>query len=102
MPLSVTEFIRRWLLHVLPSGLHRVRHYGFLNSSSRRSLEEVRLLIAIAIDRLHYLLCSQQIVMADPTKMVCPDCGGVMVCLGYTPPQVVGCSRLPFTARAPP
>ncbi len=97
-----TELIRRWLLHVFPSGLHRVRHYGFLNSSSKRSLEEVRLLIAIATDRLHYLLCHEQLVMADSTKMVCPDCGNAMICLGYTPPQVIGCSLLPSTARAPP
>jgi len=32
MPLRADEFIRRWLLHVLPSGFHRVRHYGFLHS----------------------------------------------------------------------
>ena len=35
MPLAVTEFNRRWLLHVLPAGLHRVRYYGFLNGSSK-------------------------------------------------------------------
>jgi hypothetical protein len=89
MPLSVSEFVRRWLLHVLPAGLHRVRHYGFLNSSSTRMLEEVRLLIAIATDRLYELACSEQIVMAEPTKMSCPSCGGPMVCLGYTPPPLI-------------
>ena len=48
MALSVQEFIRRWLQHVLPAGLHRVRHYGFLHSSSRRSLKELRILIAVS------------------------------------------------------
>lgn len=103
LPLSVTEFVRRWLQHVLPSGLHRVRHYGFLNGSSKRSLEEVRLLIAVANDALHYLLCHEQLVMADRVKMACPDCGGAMICLGYTPPQLVhACSPLSLSSRAPP
>ena len=102
LPLSVTEFIRRWLLHVLPAGLHRVRHYGFLNSSSKRTLEEVRWLVAVANELLHYLACSEQIVMAGPPKMVCPECGGAMISLGYLPPLVVGSSLLPYSSRAPP
>ena len=32
MPLSAEEFIRRFLLHVLPSGFHRIRYYGFLGN----------------------------------------------------------------------
>ena len=102
MRLRVTEFIRRWLLHVLPSGLHRVRHYGFLNSSSKRSLEEVRLLIAVATETLHYLLCHEQLVMASASKMVCPTCGDTMICLGYTPPLIIGCATLTHASRAPP
>jgi|TARA_B100000315_G_C14567889_1_gene583902 hypothetical protein len=35
MTLSVDEFIRRFLLHVLPSGFHRIRHYGFLANGHR-------------------------------------------------------------------
>jgi hypothetical protein len=54
--MSVTEFIRRWLFHVLPSGLHRIRHYGFLNARSKRPLEEIRWLIAVEQDRVHYLV----------------------------------------------
>lgn len=104
MPLEVTEFIRRWLLHVLPVGLHRVRHYGFLSRSSKRSLEEVRLLIAVANDRLHHLACGQLIVMAKPPKMACPECGGPMICLGYTPPvRLRNAGGLyGFHLRAPP
>jgi hypothetical protein len=48
MPLRVAEFIRRWMQHVLPSGRQRVRHYGFLNGHSKRSLGEVRWLIAVS------------------------------------------------------
>src|SRR5208282_1805181 len=35
MTLAADEFIRRFLLHVLPSGFHRIRHYGFLASPGR-------------------------------------------------------------------
>jgi hypothetical protein len=103
MPLTVTEFIRRWLLHVLPAGLHRVRYYGFLNGSSKRSLEEVRLLVAVANQMLYYLACSEQVETARPPKMVCPKCGGAMICLGYTPPAIDACAASTATSsRAPP
>lgn len=103
MPLTVTEFIRRWLLHVLPAGLHRVRYYGFLNGSSNRSLEEVRLLVAVANQMLHYLACSEQVETSRPPKMVCPQCGGAMICLGYTPPAIDACAASTATSsRAPP
>jgi hypothetical protein len=36
MTLSPDEFIRRFLLHVLPKGFHRIRHYGFLASAGRK------------------------------------------------------------------
>ena len=65
VPLSVTEFIRRWLQHVLPSGLHRVRHYGLANTRSKSSIEEIRLLIATALNRLHYLAKSQAVARRE-------------------------------------
>ena len=37
MTLAVDEFIRRFLLHVLPKGFHRIRHYGLLASAGRRA-----------------------------------------------------------------
>jgi Putative transposase len=36
MTLAATDFIRRFLLHVLPTGFHRIRDYGFLGARSRR------------------------------------------------------------------
>ncbi|SEB09203.1 Putative transposase, partial [Rubrimonas cliftonensis] len=36
MRLATDEFIRRFLIHVLPDGFHRIRHYGFLASAARR------------------------------------------------------------------
>ena len=46
MTLACTEFMRRFLLHVLPAGLHRIRHYGLLANGNRRaSLAAVRKLL---------------------------------------------------------
>jgi len=49
MPLSADEFIRRFLLHVLPSGFHRIRYYGFLgNRHRKKKLERCRQLLGMA------------------------------------------------------
>jgi hypothetical protein len=37
MTLQPAEFMRRFLLHVLPTGLHRIRHYGLLANGCRRA-----------------------------------------------------------------
>lgn len=37
MTLATDEFIRRFLLHVLPRGFHRIRHYGLLAGSARKA-----------------------------------------------------------------
>ncbi len=46
MELDALEFIRRFLQHVLPRGLQKVRHYGFLSPQSAVSLHEVRVFVA--------------------------------------------------------
>jgi hypothetical protein len=49
MTLAPHEFIRRFLLHVLPHGFHRIRHYGLLASSARKaSIARARELLAVA------------------------------------------------------
>src|SRR5207247_4477250 len=48
MTLAVDEFIRRFLLHVLPTGFHRIRHYGLLANASRREhLAQARELLQV-------------------------------------------------------
>jgi hypothetical protein len=101
MPMRVEEFIRRWLHHVLPQGFHRVRHYGFVNSRAKRSIDEVRWLVAVALECLYLLAYTQQIVMADPLPMQCPSCGGVMVCAGYIP-AAQSPQPMIWSQRAPP
>ena len=49
MTLAAAEFIRRFLLHVLPSGFHRIRHYGLFAGAVRaRNIERIRALLAVA------------------------------------------------------
>ena len=46
MGLATSEFIRRFLTHVLPDGFHRIRHYGLLASSGRKAnITKVRALL---------------------------------------------------------
>ena len=48
MTLDAQEFIRRFLLHVLPSGFHRIRHYGLLsNASHKQDIARVRELLGV-------------------------------------------------------
>ena len=49
MTLDGAEFIRRFLIHVLPDGFHRIRYYGFLGNCHRaRKLERCRELLRMA------------------------------------------------------
>jgi hypothetical protein len=48
MRLAMPEFIRRFLIHVLPDGFYRIRHYGLLASSTRKSnITKVRALLCV-------------------------------------------------------
>jgi len=77
MQLATDEFIRRFLIHVLPDRLHRIRHYGLLASAGRKA----------SIAKIRALLGAEQpgqepqedaeiipLTLQEP----CPDCGGVM------------------------
>jgi hypothetical protein len=51
MRLHTSEFIRRFLIHVLPSGFHRIRHTGFLANGIRRDrIEMIRRLLDVDPD----------------------------------------------------
>ena len=54
MTLDAVEFLRRFLLHVLPSGLVRIRHFGFLANRVRKSkLDLCRTLLAAPLPAAH-------------------------------------------------
>ena len=80
MTLAPEEFMRRFLLHVLPDGFHRIRHYGLLaNPRRRESLARIRTLLAVpAVDEMRPdpLPVPAGIV---PPAFVCPCCGAAMV-----------------------
>jgi Putative transposase/Transposase zinc-binding domain len=74
MTLATDEFIRRFLLHVLPRGFHRIRHYGLLAGSARKAcLESARQLLAVATPPGDE---PEEIVDVRPS---CPCCGGHMI-----------------------
>ena len=79
MTLEVAEFIRRFLLHVLPKGFHRIRHYGLLAGGTRdKSLAQARALLEVeSIDAEDEAAADDvaQSALAAP----CPCCGGRMV-----------------------
>lgn len=82
MTLDAAEFIRRFLLHVLPSGFMRIRHFGFLANRSRRTkLKRCRQHLGVA-DRTdaHDEEASSSAACDDKTNKpsqdaVCPTCG---------------------------
>src|SRR5712672_622783 len=75
LPLSVDEFLRRFLLHLLPEGFVRIRNFGFLANRKR----------ATALPLCFQLLgatpqTKQEIPTASPSDLcTCPKCGGPMV-----------------------
>ena len=77
MTLVSDEFIRRFLIHVLPSGFHRIRHYGlFANGGRTDNLARVRELLAVPPPH------DEPDATADEPPMLslpCPCCGGRMI-----------------------
>jgi Zn finger protein HypA/HybF involved in hydrogenase expression len=80
MSLDAVEFIRRFLLHVLPAGFVKIRHYGFLSNRTRKQMvEHCRKLLPAA---------PQAIVEPEIQECLCPVCK-------------IGHMRLISTARPP-
>ena len=103
MTLKTNEFIRRFLIHVLPSGFHRIRHYGLLANARRaENIKRARALLIDQADRE-----DTEKVVSDNTKSsqdevteqaqstyTCPDCGNPMV--------IIECFERGQLPRAPP
>ena len=81
MTLVPDEFIRRFLLHVLPKGFHRIRHYGLLASAARQAnLARARQLLAAPAPPTAPDATTEATATA-PTdhRPPCPCCGGRMI-----------------------
>ena len=81
MTLAPHEFIRRFLIHVLPMGFHRIRHYGlFANGNRAESIAKARELLAVATPHTEPEAASTQ--QSDQPRVhprPCPCCGGRMI-----------------------
>ena len=77
MRLSTSEFIRRFLIHVLPDRFHRIRHYGLLASSTRKAnIAKVRILLGVQPPEPTDAPVTEVIPLT--LREPCPDCGGAM------------------------
>lgn len=77
MTLETGEFMRRFLLHVLPAGFHRIRHYGLLANPVRRaSLAKARELLDVMPEADTQL---DDLAVAIPAAFVCRHCGAPMI-----------------------
>ena len=98
MSLSLDEFLRRFLLHLLPKGFVRIRHFGFLANRRRATLLP---------------LCRQALAVVQPQTQpeastaketrplwLCPNCGGPMVVIERLTPAQIQLRSPPFLAGA--
>jgi hypothetical protein len=93
MTLPTNEFIRRFLLHVLPRGFHRIRHYGlFANAERNNNLTQARTLLDQPAPPPAVETSAEK--ESTPCPYTCPTCGSPMIILQTLPPQ--------HAARAPP
>jgi hypothetical protein len=80
MTLATHEFIRRFLMHVLPAGFHRIRYYGLLASGQRaENIARARKLLAPPIIPVDAIKASSLDAAEPQTTNLCPCCGGRMV-----------------------
>lgn len=95
MTLEPGEFMRRFLLHVLPSGFHRIRHYGLIaNNARKENLARARELLHVAPAAVADAGIADE--PTDPVRptFVCAHCGGPMI--------IVQTFERTQTIRAPP
>lgn len=92
MTLDAQEFIRRFLLHVLPEGFMRIRHFGFLaNRTKKHSLPQCRKLLGLNPALPEIPKRSAQDLLRELTGIDlsrCPSCKrGTMIVVGELPPR---------------
>ena len=79
MTLGCNEFIRRFLLHVLPKGFHRIRHYGLLASGTKAdNLARMRKLLEVEPPAPTEAEQPHSVDSADTLPTPCPCCGARM------------------------
>ena len=80
MTLDADEFIRRFLIHVLPDGFHRIRHYGlFANGNRTANIALARRLLGVPAAPSSSDGDGAERAHEDSQCNVCPCCGGRMI-----------------------
>jgi hypothetical protein len=93
------EFIRRFLQHVLPARVHKVRYFGLWSPANRPLLHRLQLLLAPPAAASPTVSPRES---APPARR-CPTCGqGTLVCTGRLPRPSLDCGGTPPLERAPP
>jgi hypothetical protein len=96
MTLPVDEFLRRFLLHVLPPGFVRIRHFGFLAHRRRRASLPLCLQLLAESGRIPNEIKSEEGTGSSPRPLwTCPQCGGPMVLIERL-------SNIQLRLRSPP
>jgi hypothetical protein len=90
MTLNVHEFLRRFLLHVLPKGFVRIRHFGFLSTRNRSSLLPICRSLLPLQEPQSSVGVKQQPAQLRSDTWLCPQCGGPTVILErFTATQIL-------------
>jgi len=94
---AADEFIRRFLLHVLPRGFHRIRHYGLLSNGLRaKSLTLLQTLLAVPASE-------HAPEGRECPAPICPHCGSIMAVVEtFGPNQAPRRFGASWQPRAPP
>jgi hypothetical protein len=82
MTLSHDEFIRRFLLHALPSGFQRIRHYGFIaNTTCKKNLTKIKGLLNVKVLEVttQELVEDKSVPPAKSLVFTCPECSEPMI-----------------------
>lgn len=101
MTLEAETFLRRFLLHVLPHGFHRIRHIGFMaNTARKKNIAAIRKLMGVTSSSPPDNDKTPDEGESEPT--ICPYCGGTMVLHALIARPRYALHNDKSTARAPP
>ncbi len=76
MILKVEEFIRRFLLHILPNGFFKIRYYGIFSNRIRKKMTDIcRKILNITNEKVSEIKIEWEEILGKGIKNVCPCCG---------------------------
>lgn len=82
MTVTAEEFIRRFLQHVLPRGLQKVRHFGFAHPRTNVDHAWLEMLVTVTLNSVYVLVVAAPSWPVSPPP-TCPTCGGALTYQGF-------------------